>query len=67
MKPSVYRLNHPNRSVAAAILKLTGAEQTATTATLSLREASALLTHIRTVTRLARYRLSAAPTPEPDA
>jgi hypothetical protein len=51
LKASIAR---PNRSVTSAVLKLTAAARAASTTTLSLRETGALLTYIRTLTRLAR-------------
>ena len=51
------QLDHPRRSVMSAVLKLTSAEQDATSATLSLRETGALLTHLRRAIRLARWDL----------
>lgn len=52
---------HPNQSVIQAVLALTTAEQQATSATLTLRQASALLTHLRRVTRLALRESKGAP------
>ncbi len=51
----IKRLAHPNRSVVNAVLSLQGAEMGAVGATLTLRETSALLTHLKAAIRLARW------------
>jgi hypothetical protein len=48
-----YRVRHPNQSVVRAVRALSMAEQTASEARLSLRDVSALLTHLRHLTDLA--------------
>jgi hypothetical protein len=53
MRLLTYRVRHPNQSVVRAVRALSMAEQTASEARLSLRDASALLTHLRHLTDLA--------------
>jgi hypothetical protein len=61
-KPNVWGLRHPKPSVVSAVVTLTEAERAASDATLTLRETSALLTHLRNALAGALYDRMEMPT-----